>query len=267
MDFLFRSTKYRDFLRKMFPSKGENRGRRRELAKRLGCQTSLISLVLTDRAHLNEDMIFKCSQFLGMNSVETDFLLNIYHLERAGTPVLRGYYQKKISQMIESRTQVKERVGASITLPLEIQAQYYSNWTYAAVHTVVMNPKTRSLALIADKLNLNESLALQTLEFLEQWKFVVNTGDYYEPGSTRLHLSSDSPFIVQHHRNWSMEAMRAAGDKNPLDLNYSGALSMSKNDAENIRELLLNAISSIEKQIAPSPDEDVVGISLSWFRY
>ena len=267
MDQLFRSTKYRDFLRKMFPSKGENRGRRRDLAKRLGCQTSLISLVLTDRAHFNGDMVFKCSQFLELNASETDFFINIYHLERAETPVLRGYYQKKILDMIAARSQVKERVASSAVLPLEIQAQYYSNWTYAAVHTAVMNPKTRSLEAISDKLNLNEPLALQNLEFLEQWKFVIRTGDYYEPGSTRLHLSNDSPFIVQHHRNWSMEAMRATGDKNPADLNYSGALSMSKVDAEKIRELLLNAIGTIEKQIAPSPDEDIVGVSLNWFRY
>jgi hypothetical protein len=61
--------------------------------------------------------------------------------------------------------------------------------------------------------------------------------------------------------------MRAVGERRKFDLNYSGALSMSKQDAEKIREILLNAIGTIEKQIKDSDDEETVGISLGYFVY
>ena len=267
MEDLFKCSKYRDFLRRCFPGKGDKRGRRRDLAKALSCQTSFISLVLTDRAHFNEDMLFKSAQFLRLNSKETEFFLVLYHLERAGSSVLRSYYQSKIKEALEARSQVKERVGPTPSIPSEIQAEYYSNWTYAAIHTVVMNPETRDIASIAKKLNLGTAIVKENIEFLEKWHFLNRIGTQYEPGMNRVHLSADSPFIIQHHRNWHLEAMRAVGEKNDLNLNYSGALSMSKADAETIKEILLSAIGTIEKQIAPSKDEDTVGLSISFFRY
>jgi uncharacterized protein (TIGR02147 family) len=267
MSDLYKAFNYRDFLRNHFPSKGDKRGRRRSLAKALGCQTSFVSLVLTDRAHLNEDMIFNTARFLHLNGQETDFLLMLYHHERASSHVLRGYYQSKIKEIIEKRTQVKERVGPSPTIPLEIQAQYYSNWTYAAIHTTIINPQMRTIPLIAKKLNLSAALVEEHLNFLEKWNFVTKVGEHFEPGFTRLHLSVDSPFIIQHHRNWHLEAMRAVGEGRSQDLNYSGALSLSKEDAKKIREILLNTIGTIETQIKDSADEEIVGITLGYFCY
>jgi uncharacterized protein (TIGR02147 family) len=267
MENLFKETQYREFLKKCFPGKGELGGKRGQLAKALGCQTSFISLVLTDRAHFNEDMLFRSAQFLGLNSNETDFLLLIYHFERANSQALRGYYQRKINERLEKRQKVKEKVGPSAAIPIEIQALYYSNWTYAAIHTVVMNPQTRTIQSISKRLNLPSAVVEEHLQFLEAWSFVTKRSGQYEPGVKRIHIDSDSPFIVQHHRNWHLEAMRALGEKREHDLNYSGALSMSKADAAKVKELLLNAIGAIEKQIRPSADEETVGLTLSYFRY
>ncbi len=267
MENLYDYTNYREYLKKTFPSRGEKRGQRRQLAKVLGCQTSFISLVVTERAHLNEDMAFKCAQFLRFNSRETEFFLLLYHHERASSSGLRSYYQTKIKDVVAKLSLIDARVGATETIPVEVQAQYYSNWTYAAIHTAIMNPETNEVHSIANKLKISEELTKENLEFLEKWRFVQRIGNQFAPGVTRVHLSADSAFIIQHHRNWHLEAMRAVGEKNPLDLNYSGALSMSKADANKIRALLLNAVEAIEKQIRPSKDEETVGMSLNYFRY
>ncbi len=267
MDELFSSHKYREFLAKMFPSKGERRGRRRELAAILSCQTSLISLVLTERAHLNEDMVFKTAQFLHLNAKETEFLLHLYHHERASSSELRSYYHTKIKTELEGRREIKTRVGPTPTVPVEIQARYYSDWVFSAIHTVVMCPETRTVEKIAKKINLSEKSVQECLEFLTQWEFVKKTAVGFEPGVTRLHLDSQSPFIVQHHRNWHMEAMRSIGERREGDFNYSGALSLAKADVAAIKEILLKTVSNIERQITPSPDEEIVGITLSYFKY
>lgn len=267
MNDLFKYSKYRDFLRNCFPSVGDKRGQRKKLSQFLDCQTSLISLVLTDRSHLSEDMAFKTAQFLQLTPQETEFFLLSYHFERAGSPALRTYYQSKMQEILDRRSQIKERITTSVKIPLEVQAQYYSNWIYAAIHTVILNPAIRETSKIAKKLNLSENIVREALSFMEHWGFVARVDNLFEPGMNRIHLSAESPFITQHHRNWHIEAMRALDEKKPNDLNYSGALSMSKTDAEKIRENLLGMIEAIEKQIAPSKDEEMVGITLSFFRY
>ncbi|MDZ4661269.1 MAG: TIGR02147 family protein [Pseudomonadota bacterium] len=267
MNDLFDSSNYRDFLRNSFPGSGDRRGRRRALAEALGCQTSFISLVLTDRAHFNEDMTFATAKFLTLNSPETEFLLLLYHFERAATPELRQYYKIKINKSLESRKQIKSRVRESPTIPLEIQAQYYSNWVFSAIHTVVMCAQTRTIDKIAKKINISEKLVEESLIFLTQWQFVKETTQGFEPGVNRLHLDSTSPFIIQHHRNWHLEAMRSVGERRDGDFNYSGALSVGRADVAAIKEILLKSVSAIESQIAQSPDEEAIGLTMSCFKY
>lgn len=267
MKTLFEHDKYRDFLRQSFPGSGERRGQRRKLAETLNCQTSFISLVLTDRAHINEDMLFLAARFLGLNAEETDFLLLIYHFERAGTSELRQYYRSKIKSFREKRNQIKSRINSAPTMPIEVQAQYYSNWVYSAIHTAVMSVNTRSIEKISKKLDLSERLTEEVLSFLTEWGFVTKKSQVYEPGVNRLHLDSSSPFILQHHRNWHQEAIRNLNEKQEEDFNYSGALSLAKSDIPIVREIFLKSISLIEKQITPSPDEEMIGISVSCFKY
>lgn len=267
MDELFNYTQYRDFLRKAFPGKGERRGQRQKLAASLNCQTSFVSLVLTDRAHFNEDMIFATADFLNLNITEREYLLLLYHHERAASKKLKAFYQRKISVALEQRKDIKNRISETTELSTEIQAQYYSSWIYSALHTAVMNPKTRTVFALSTKLKISEKIILEALEFLTQWQFIKKTVSGYEPHTRRLHLSSQSPFITQHHRNWQMQAMRSLDEKHEEDLNYSGALSLAKADIVIIKEILLKSIDKIEKQIAPSADEEMIGLSISCFKF
>lgn len=267
MDELYKFHNYREFLRKAFPGKGDRRGQRQALAETLNCQTSFVSLVLTDRAHFNEDMIFATAHFLNLNAVEKEFLMLIYHHERAASKNLKNHYQSKIKSILEQRKEIKSRVPETAELPIEIQAQFYSSWLYSAVLTAIMNPQIRTLDALSKKLKISERSLAEVLEFLTQWQFVKKTISGYEPHRHRLHLTSQSPFITQHHRNWLLEAMRFLNEKQETDFNYSGAISLSKSDLAAIREILLNAVSNIEKQIAPSPDEEMVGIAISCFKF
>lgn len=267
MDELFKCRNYREFLRISFPGAGSMRGRRLALAKKLGCQTSFVSLVLTDRSHMNEDMIYATAEFLKMSPQETEFLMCIFHREKAATNSLRSYYDSKIQAILNARQQVSSRLKEAVTVPFEAQAQYYSNWLYSAVHTAVLNPATQTIESISQKLRVSELIVQETLEFLMSWNFVKKTTTGYQAGVNRLHLGKDSPFIVQHHRNWQMESMRSVGERKKEDFNYSGVLSLAEKDIAIIREIMLKTVSRIEEQILPSPDEELVGLSFNVFKY
>lgn len=268
MEDLYKSLNYREFLRKAFPGKGEKRGRRSHLAKELGCQTSFVSLVLTERAHFNEDMIFATARFLELETNETEYLLLIFRHERAGTQTLRSYYQEKIKVIRSERKEVGSRVFTKGgKLPLEIQAQYYSSWIYAAIHILTMNPKRRTIPTIASTLGISERQAESAVQFLVQWQMLKKTSHGFEPGTHRVHLESASPFIVQHHRNWMLEAARRTGERRAEDFNYSGAMSLSKTDVAHVREMLLKTVGEIEREITPSPDEEMIGLVMSCFKF
>lgn len=265
MSEVFEFTEYRAYLKSRFPASGDLRGRRRELAEALSCQTSFISLVLTERAHFNEDMAYLTAQFLLLSPDETAFFMLLYHRSRAGTPALNQYYTKQIKEHIRRRSEVKERVGVGETLTPEVQAQYYSDWSFSALHTAVLIPELRTVSALAEKLHLKKSFVAKNLSLLVEWKLLEKNGDEYLPGLLRIHLGSDSPFVVEHHRNWHLEALRAVTERRSEDLNYSGALCMSREDVEKIRAIFLSAIEKTEKQIIPSPNEQILGFALSIF--
>ena len=71
-DQIYDYNSYRSFLKDQFPTKGEARGKRKFLAEKLGCQVSFLGLVLTQRAHLNSEMLWK-QVFIWTTKEERDF--------------------------------------------------------------------------------------------------------------------------------------------------------------------------------------------------
>jgi uncharacterized protein (TIGR02147 family) len=267
---VFNESNYRNFLRTHFPQSGDGRGRRRQLSTALNCQTSFISLVLTDRAHLNEDMAFQAAHFLNLSSDETDYFLLLFHGERAATRELKNYYEKRRQEIIKMRGQVQKRIESTKEIPFEVQAQYYSDWSYGAIHTLILNPRFRSRESIASKLHLSLVQVDECFEFLTKWGFAKKIDGEFRTSVTRLHLSSDSPFIQQHHQNWHLEALRALASNRrnqELGMNYSGVLSLAKKDIPFVRDLMMDVISKIERHIKPSKDEELVGIVMDLFGY
>src|SRR5690348_9754305 len=108
---LYSFASYREFLKNRFPPSGDGRGNRAKLAKHIGCQPSFISLVLSSKAHLNEDMAFSACDFLKLPAEQLHFFLLLFHFEKAGTQKLRFHYQEQIRRIREKRAEVRSRVA------------------------------------------------------------------------------------------------------------------------------------------------------------
>jgi uncharacterized protein (TIGR02147 family) len=264
---VFKEINYRSFLRKAFPQSGLGRGQRKALATHLRCQTSFISLVLTDRVHMSEDLLYQAGHFLKLRPDELRFLMLTYHHERAAHPQLKRYYRDQMTEILQARSQVQERIKANQNVPPEVQARYYSSHVYALVHTAVMNSRLRQVESLSKELNLSPGRVEEILGFLLEWGFIKRDAGEYRTGLTRLHLPEESPFIHQHHRSWHLEAMGAMTNANKKNLNYSGVLSISEKDADQVREILLETIEKIEKLVAPSEDEELIGLVMDFFPY
>lgn len=84
----------------------------------------------------------------------------------------------------------------------------------------------------------------------------------FEPGETELHLTSDSPWIAQHHTNWRLKAIESLGFEQSSDIHYSSVLTLNHQDAKEIRILLLDAISEARKKVSESQNEDEAHVFL-----
>jgi uncharacterized protein (TIGR02147 family) len=259
---------YRDFLRNQFPPKGDGRGQRKNLAEHIQCQTSFISLVLTDRAHMSEEMLLGACEFLKLTRFETDFLLLLLHYERAGTKKLEHFYQQKIEVFRSEQSEVEEALSSNENeLSSEQQIQYYSSWIYPAVHVATMIGKGTSFSFLEQALSTDLESLQEATEFLLNTGLIVKKNSLFICTKKRMHLSRSSPLSVISHTSWRLESIRHLQKMKEQNLHYSSIYTLSKKDYVRIKKALEAQILACEKIIAPSKEETLCVLSIDLFSY
>jgi uncharacterized protein (TIGR02147 family) len=244
---------YREFLRNQFPAKGEGRGRRKDLAEAIQCQTSFISLVLTNRAHMSEEMLLGACDFLKLTRFETEFLLLLLHYERAGSKKLEQFYRQKIELFRNEQSEVEEALSSNESeLNGEQQIQYYSSWIYPAVHVATMLGNGMSLTDLEDILSADSDSLRNATAFLQSVGLIVKKNSLFMCTKKRIHLSRSSPLAVMSHTSWRLESIRHVQKMNDQNLHYSSVYTLSKKDYAKVKKALEAQILACEKIIAPS---------------
>lgn len=257
---------YKCYLSDTLATSGMRRGMRSKLATFLGCQTAFVSQVLTGNAEFSLEHAIRINDFLQHTLDEAHFFMLLVHFGRAGSKLLAEYYRKQIDQVLDKRQRVRESIKVNKTLSLEDQITYYSSWHYAAIHVLAMIPEFRTKTSIADYLQIPLRRITECVEFLSRAGILAEERGKLRVESTRIHLRPDSPMIAKHHINWRMHAIRSLDGSNHDDLHYSSVISLSKEDAEQIRKILLNALAQSEALLKDSKDEMAFCYSFDFFR-
>ena len=262
---LFQYKDYREYLKLEFSGTGENRGRRALLSVFLKCQISFISQILTDRAHLSLEYAIRTSEFLNHTEIEKKYFMLLVQKGKAGSRELEAFFEGELQKIIKSGEEIKERINIKTHLTDEDQMRYYSAWYYSAIHILSALPGLNTADAMAGRLKLELSLVKNTLQFLEERGFVVNQGGGYRIGSTRIHLSKESPMLPRHHANWRMKAIEATDHEKNQDLHYSAILGISKKDQKRFKEKLLQLLQEFEPIIRDSKEEIPVVLLMDLF--
>jgi len=263
---LFSFDDYRDYLRHEFPGKGLNRGRRMLMAKYLNCQTSYLSQVLTDKAHLSLEHAVKTSIFLNHNDEEKKYFMLLVQSGKAGSKELIQYFDAEIKSIKKSREEVISRIHLSAQMNKELQATYYSSWHYLAIHILSALPSFNTIDAMSQKLKLERKITEEALRFLTKHGFVnsPNQGKY-SIGIPRLHLSRNQFMLPKHHLNWRLKAMQSLDIETKKDLHYSVLLGISKEDQLLLRDKVLKLIEDYEPIIKDSKEEVPVAFLIDLF--
>ena len=257
---------YKTYMKKLLSTSGKDRGARSKLAKFLNCQTGYISQVLRGNTDFSLEHAVKINEFLEHDEEEKHFFMLLVHYERAGSADLKKYYKKQIDLILRERSEIKSRINEDSALSKEDHAEYYSQWYYAAVHVIVSINKYQTKAKIKERLKLDQSSLNKVLSFLQKKQLIFEEKGVYKIGARRIHLSKDSPMIPKHHTNWRIESLKALERGEVNNLHYSSVITLSKSDAEKIKEVLLSSIERIEPILTLSPEEDIYSMNLDFFK-
>jgi plasmid maintenance system antidote protein VapI len=246
---------YRRFLKDALLGQNSARGRQSELARYLACQSSFVSQVLTNRAHLSLEHAPKVARYFGLAFEEEEFFLLLLQQGRAGTKELEQFFGKQIAARLKDRQLVKERIKIKDKISAEDEAIYYSMWYYGAIHILAAFPDVNDVDAIVAKLQLPRAIVVEAVEFLLHCGLVVRGKNGLDIGKARIHLGSDSPLVARHHLNWREQLKSYIERREGDNLHYSGLIGITKKDAAKLRAMLLDFVENTEGVIKNSDAE------------
>lgn len=265
---IFEFTSYRKYLESWIADKPQaGRGVKGQFAKALGSSSTLVSLILNGTKTMNLEQASDLSDFMGLNEAENDFFFLLVERERAGHHRLQAKLDKKIQQAQQQARKLSSRVKKDVTLSDEQIAIYYSSWVYTGIRNLVATGEYKDAVQIAQRLHLPVATVMRALHFLLEHGLIVEKAGKLVAGPTYTHVDADSPFANKHRQNWRYRGFTMMEQKSESDIFYSCPMSISAQDAEQIRKKILAHIQEILTVMRPSPSEKVYCLNIDWFEY
>lgn len=165
--------------------------------------------------------------------------------------MLKERFRKQIEVSRVKQSTLKKRHETASEISPADQDRFYSSWIYGALHVLASLPQNKTEKDLADSLGLSLKRVTEALQLLERTGLVVRSRRGFEIGPHHIHLGSDSHFIQRHH------TIQSLGDRNPADLHYSGAISLSKHAASTVRDNLLRSFEENMKIVREDAKEEV----------
>ncbi len=264
---LFEFTDYRAFIVatvKSLPKSG--RGEYLRIAKFLNIHTSTLSQVLAGTKQFTPDQAAALAEYYGFNELETEYLFVLVHLERAGSERLRNFLRKKLRSLSEKSNHLAAVVPGKKILSPEEKAIFYSNWFYPAIWALTSIEGYQEGDAIAKYLKLPKKLVNQVLAFLLSTGLCEQDAGKLRPGTSYVHLESESPFIGRHHAMWRQRAIERHPVLTESEIAYSSPMSISLEDANQIRKLVIEWVARVNQIREKSSCEALYFINIDWIK-
>jgi hypothetical protein len=246
------------------PNRGH--GEMGKIAKRLNVSTTWISQVAAGKKLFTSEQANEFADYLKLTNLETDFVLTLIQIERAGTPKLRSFWGEKISQIKRQAADLSKRVTSEQSLSDSSRAIYYSSAQFSAVRAFLsVGSSGKTLPEVVSRFQISRARAAEILDFLIGCGLCRKHNDSYLVGPQKLHLEQSSPFSTRHHSNWRVRALKKAENLSPDELMYTGLVSLSYSDFEKLRGEMLDFVQKFLRTVHDSPAEDTACFNLDFF--
>ena len=205
------------------------------------------------------------NSFLGHDREESHFFLLLLQRDRAGTSDLKNYFDQQIQEILDRRSLIKNRVTTNTVVQAVDQSRYYSSWQYAAIHIALSIPELQSKENLARYFGLSLAVVAEILEFLVSVGLAANRDGRFVIGPSHVHLGSDADNINKHHSNWRIQGLESLDRRKESDLHYSVVFSLSKDDADKIKNRIIDMIKTNLKEVELSQEEVLYCTVIDYF--
>ncbi|MEK7354841.1 MAG: TIGR02147 family protein [Bdellovibrionota bacterium] len=264
---IYLAKNYRVFLKAAFAARAKNGfGEAAKLARALSVHSTFVSQVMNGLKSFSDEQALAVCGFLNLNERETEFFLDLVKLDKAGTREYKRYIETKLEHMRSEANELVNRVAHEAVLSEEHRAIFYSDWIFSAVRLTTLLPGCATSEAIAIKRNLPLAKVKKVVDFLLESGLLKRSEGRLTVGPLSTHLESKSPWIKAHHSNWRQKALDDVSFDDQTSLHYSAPMTLSRADAEKIREILISAINEIDVLTEPSRSEELMCLNIDWFK-
>lgn len=200
---LFAETDYRQAIlalteRRQALERGFTRAR---VARDAGLQSSYLSNVLSGRANLNADQLFRIAQSFGLKEEETDYLLLLLEADRCQIPQRRAVLDERIRAVRHAHLKTSAHVSAKKIAADDLSVtEYYLDPYVMIVHVFLGIPRyAKDVSRIAEALGFGMGKLRRVLGTLERLGYAERARDgHYKLVQSHRHLPEDSPLCLPH---------------------------------------------------------------------
>lgn len=248
------------------PNKG--RGQYRQISIHLGVSTVIVSQTFKGDRDLNEDNAYKLCSYLEFTQKETDYFILLVQHARAGTFQYREHLKKRIVDIQKEMQKVSSRVADKFEkLAPEVEAIFHSSWVYSAIRVLSSIPQFQNQQSLIGRLNLPEAQTKKAIEFLLEQNLCILDEGRIVPGPTKTYLSPESPLIKTRQVAWRTLGFEKMDLKNEDHLFITAPLSLPLGSKKVIKDILLDAIQKVAKELEKKKGETVGCINIDWFDF
>lgn len=261
---VFEFIAYKDVMAAYLTGVG-HRGQMTKAAAALNCQRSYLSRVITENLHLTPEHAFNLAEFLNFTELEREYFIALVERDRAAGPRYSEHWKRKITELKRRNESVQERANRQSVSLDSSKTVYFTSWTWTAIHFLTAVNNGQTARAIAGRLNLADDFVRAQLKQMSEQGLVENSGEKWHYKSGEFHAGSDSPLVLLHHQNWRARAVQDAQVAPGANTHFTGIMTLSREDAARIKELMLEFIAKANQITGPSNPEECIAVLCDLF--
>lgn len=262
MDKIFTFKDYKKYLQRRI---GDIRGESTKIAAACGCEKSYLSRVLSSEVQITPDHAFRMSEYWQLDPQEQEYFLLLVDEARSGDPQLRKHLQSKMATLKKQNEDLKNISERNVLEESAEEIWYNSSWLHCAAHMLTALPQQTTLKMV-QRLHVSAPMIESVLVQLQKMGYVSKKQDYWHYKDGQAHLNRLSPLVAFHHANWRNRALSDLLDVKNESIHFTNVQSLSLDDCEKLRQLILRFIQDSNKLMGPSRSEELICLNLDFFK-
>jgi len=248
---------------KTLPQNG--RGQYHKMAKVLNTSTSLISQIFKSDREMTMEQGYLLANYLKLDLPETRYFITMLSLAKAGNYKLKTFFSSELKLQKKEADKLNQRLKVNQILKDEEMAIFYSDALYSKVRLLTSLPHINSPEDLAKVTDVEIDKINEVLKFLMEKGLVVYQSKKLEMGPSRTHVSKDSPFLKNHHRNWRLKSIERQSLDTSEDLFFTGPMTIEKKHYQEIKELLTKTLEKIFSTLEKTKAEGFYCLNMDFF--